>query len=109
MPGSAPETGGSHEGPNVDSILSTLTHDYPSVYLTYTAKIMDKLSSNNTANAVVADACGLLLSLKDQQFADRGVVSSQEAVQVSRMEVTPTSGKGTLGPGGLIFSAVVGH
>ena len=28
---------------------------------------------------------------------DRGVMSSQEAVHVSRMEVTPTSGKGTLG------------
>jgi hypothetical protein len=65
--------GGSHEGPNVESILSTLTHDYPSIYLAYTAKIKDKLRSNNTANAVVADAYVLPLSLKDQQVAQSSI------------------------------------
>jgi hypothetical protein len=36
-------------------------------------------------------------------------MSSQEAVHVCRMEVTPTSGKGLWALGGFIFSAVVGH
>jgi hypothetical protein len=36
-------------------------------------------------------------------------MSSQEAVHVSLIKVTPRSGKETLGTGGSIFSAVVGH
>ncbi len=40
---------------------------------------------------------------------DRGVMSSQEAVHVCLMELTPTSGKGRWVLGGSIFGAVVGH
>jgi hypothetical protein len=36
-------------------------------------------------------------------------MSSQEAVHVSLIKVTPTSGKGTLVLGGSILSAVAGH
>ncbi len=69
MPGSAPERRGSHEGLNVESILGDANPLLPKRYFGYNNKIKDKVSPNNTANAVVADRFVWPLSLEDQHFA----------------------------------------